>query len=75
MEIHAVLQGAGDAATLSFPLDALRESGLVAGQAVLVSVQPGRIEVVPDRPSLGLVGFAARFVDRYRSDLARLAKL
>lgn len=71
-----MLQGEGDGATLSLPADALQESGLAADQLVLVRSEPGRIEVVPaGPPSLELAGFAARFVGRYRSDLARLADL
>lgn len=58
------------------PDEVLAASGLEVGQVVVIRAEAGRIEILGGKPvDLEVAGFAARFMDRYRSDLARLADL
>lgn len=66
----------GDLVVVGLPPEILADSGLHVGDPVMIRSELGRIEVTPAPPAnLGLAGFAARFMDRYRGDLARLADL
>lgn len=72
----AQLRQVGDSVVAALSPEVLRASGLQAGDHVVVTAEMGRIEIAPAPvPDLGLAGFAARFMDRYRADLARLADL
>jgi len=55
------------------PPEMLAESGLGVGQVVRLRSRPGAIAIeAVDVPSSEVVTFAARFVQRYREDLARI---
>jgi len=78
VEIKRKLRKVGNSVMLAMPPETLAESGFEEGQLMRIRSQRGRIEVEPDVdvvPDAEIVAFAARFTDRYREALSRLAEL
>jgi len=73
METERRLRRVGGSIMLPLPPEMLTESGLTAGDVVLLRSRPGHIEIQrTEGPDLEVAAFAARFAARYREALAGL---
>lgn len=76
MEIKRRLRRVGNSVMVPIPPELLQESGFTEGQVVRLRSRLGHIELDSDEgPDAEVAAFAARFIDRYRDALQRLADL
>ena len=74
--INRRVRRVGNSLMVPLPPEIAREAGLSQGMEVRLTSRPGHVEIAPTEvPAQDLVEFAARFTDRYRQALARLAEL
>lgn len=76
MEIKRRLERVGNSVMVPIPPECLEESGFREGQIVRIRPRFGGIELEPepdDLPNADVAAFTARFVERYRDALKRLA--
>jgi len=75
MELTRKLRRVGGSVMLPIPPEVMRESGLAAGQEVLLKSRPGHIDIQSvTLPSTEALDFAQRFSTKYREALAELAR-
>ncbi len=76
MEIKRKLRKVGNSIMVPIPPELLQESGFKQGQVVRLRSRLGHIDLDSDEgPDAEIAAFAARFTERYREALRRLAEL
>jgi antitoxin component of MazEF toxin-antitoxin module len=76
MEIKRKLRKVGNSVMVPIPPEALQESGFREGDVVQLRARLGHIDLDSDHgPDAEVAAFAARFTERYREALRRLADL
>ena len=72
---HKRLQRIGNSTGVILPAEVLRESGLSAGDEVLVHAEHGRVTVVPFDPDFdAALAAAERFIANHPNALKKLAE-